>query len=59
MKSVDTIGSILSFKGPELWFVAPSATVYEAIQKMSEKGWAPKASWTASSPSVITPGRSF
>jgi CBS domain-containing protein len=38
MKSVDTISSVLSLKGRELWFVAPSATVYEAIQKMSEKG---------------------
>lgn len=38
MKSVDTIGSILSLKGRELWFIAPTATVYEAIQKISEKG---------------------
>jgi CBS domain-containing protein len=38
MKSADTIHSILSLKGRELWFVAPSATVYEAIQMMSEKG---------------------
>ena len=38
MKSVDTIDSILSLKGRELWFVAPTATVYEAILKMSEKG---------------------
>ena len=37
MKSVDTIGSILSLKSRELWFIAPTATVYEAIQKMSEK----------------------
>jgi CBS domain-containing protein len=37
MKSVDTIGSVLSLKGRELWFIAPTATVYEAIQKMSEK----------------------
>jgi len=37
MKSVDTIDSILSLKGRELWSVDPTATVYEAIQKMSEK----------------------
>lgn len=38
MKSVDTISSILSLKGRELWFIAPTATVYEAIQMISEKG---------------------
>lgn len=38
MESADTIGSILSLKGRELWFVDPTATVYEAIEKMSEKG---------------------
>ncbi len=38
MKSVETIGSVLSSKGRELWSVAPTATVYEAIEKMSEKG---------------------
>jgi CBS domain-containing protein len=38
MKSVDTIRSILSRKGRELWSVAPTATVYEAIEKMSDKG---------------------
>ena len=38
MKSVDTIGSVLSLKGRELWSVAPTTTVYEAIEKMSEKG---------------------
>ena len=38
MKSVDTIRSILSRKGLELWSVAPTATVYEAIEKMSDKG---------------------
>jgi CBS domain-containing protein len=38
MKSVDTIGSVLSLKGRRLWSVAPTATVYEAIEMMSEKG---------------------
>ena len=38
MKSVDTIGSVLSSKARQLWSVAPTATVYEAIEKMSEKG---------------------
>jgi len=38
MKSVDTIGPLLSLKGRELWSVAPTTTVYEAIEKMSEKG---------------------
>jgi len=38
MKSVDTISSVLSLKGRQLWSVAPTATVYEAIEKMSEKG---------------------
>jgi CBS domain-containing protein len=38
VKSVDTIGSVLSRKGSQLWSVAPTATVYEAIEKMSEKG---------------------
>ena len=38
MKSVDTISSVLGCKGRELWSIAPTATVYEAIEKMSEKG---------------------
>src|ERR1700723_3460913 len=38
MKSVDTIGSVLSLKGRQLWSVAPTATVYEAIEMMAEKG---------------------
>jgi CBS domain-containing protein len=38
MKSVDAIRSVLSRKGRELWSVAPTATVYEAIEKMSDKG---------------------
>jgi CBS domain-containing protein len=38
MKSVDTIDSVLKLKGRQVWSVAPSATVYEAIEMMSEKG---------------------
>jgi CBS domain-containing protein len=38
MKSVDTISSVLSLKGRQLWSIAPTATVYEAVEKMSEKG---------------------
>ena len=38
MKSVDTIDSVLSLKGRQLWSIAPTATVYEAVEKMSEKG---------------------
>jgi CBS domain-containing protein len=38
MKSVDTIESVLKLKGGEVLSVAPTATVYEAIAKMSEKG---------------------
>jgi CBS domain-containing protein len=38
MKSVDTIESVLRFKGRQVWSIAPTATVYEAIARMSEKG---------------------
>ena len=38
MKPVDTIESVLKFKGRQVLSVAPTATVYEAIEKMSEKG---------------------
>jgi CBS domain-containing protein len=38
MKPVDTIDSVLRLKGRQLWSVPPTATVYEAIVKMSEKG---------------------
>jgi CBS domain-containing protein len=37
MKSVDTLGSLLQFKGRQVWSIAPTATVYEAIEQMSEK----------------------
>ena len=38
MKPVDTIESVLRLKGRHVWSVTPTATVYEAIEKMSEKG---------------------
>jgi len=38
VRSVDTIESVLRFKGGEVWSIAPTATVYDAIVRMSEKG---------------------
>jgi CBS domain-containing protein len=38
MKTLDTIDSVLKAKGRQVWSVAPTATVYEAIEKMSERG---------------------
>ena len=38
MKPVDTLDSVLRFKGRQVWSIAPTATVYEAIARMSEKG---------------------
>lgn len=38
MKPVDTIDSVLRFKGRQVWSISPSAMVYEAIAKMSEMG---------------------
>lgn len=38
MKPVDTIDSVLKLKGRQVWSVAPTATVYEAIERMSDKG---------------------
>jgi len=37
MKLVDSIGSVLRVKGHEVWHVAPTATVFDAIRKMSIK----------------------
>ena len=37
MKPVDTLDSLLRFKGRQVWSIAPTATVYEAIARMSEK----------------------
>jgi CBS domain-containing protein len=33
-----TVGSLLKRKGSEVWFVTPDQTVYEAIERMAEKG---------------------
>jgi CBS domain-containing protein len=38
MQQVDKIDSVLKLKGGQIWSVAPTATVYEAIEKMSAKG---------------------
>jgi CBS domain-containing protein len=38
MKLDDRIRSVLQHKGHEIWFVAPEASVYEAIEMMSDKG---------------------
>jgi CBS domain-containing protein len=37
-KMSGTVGSVLKRKGSEFWFVAPDQTVYEAIEKMADKG---------------------
>jgi CBS domain-containing protein len=37
MKPVDTLESVLRFKDRRVWSIAPAATVYEAIARMSEK----------------------
>ena len=34
----DTISSVLRPKGGEIWSVAPDQSVYEAIEKMADKG---------------------
>ena len=38
MQPVDKIDSVLKLKGGQIWSVAPTGTVYEAIEKMSAKG---------------------
>src|SRR5579863_7040362 len=37
MKEVVTMDSVLRYKGRQVWSIAPTATVYEAIAQMSEK----------------------
>jgi CBS domain-containing protein len=37
MKLTDTIGALLRHKGQNVWSIAPDASVYEAIEMMSEK----------------------
>ena len=38
MKLSDPISSVLKNKGGEIWSVAPDHTVYDAIEKMANKG---------------------
>jgi CBS domain-containing protein len=38
MRRRDTVNSILKHKGGEIWSVLPDQSVYEAIEKMAEKG---------------------
>ena len=38
MKLSDTIRSVLKRKGAEAWSVTPEQTVYEAIERMADKG---------------------
>jgi CBS domain-containing protein len=38
MKRRDTVNSILKHKGGEIWSVSPDQSVYEAIDKMADKG---------------------
>jgi CBS domain-containing protein len=33
-----TVGSVLKQKGSEIWHITPDQTVYEAIEKMAQKG---------------------
>jgi signal-transduction protein with cAMP-binding, CBS, and nucleotidyltransferase domain len=37
LATVETVRSILSSKGGDVWWVAPSATVYDAIAMMADK----------------------
>jgi len=34
----DKVGAVLRNKGSEIWWVSPDQSVYEAIEKMAEKG---------------------
>ena len=38
IKLAGTVGSVLKQKGSEVWLVAPDQTVYEAIERMADKG---------------------
>ena len=38
IKLSGNVGSVLKRKGSEVWFVTPDQTVYEAIERMADKG---------------------
>lgn len=38
MKPTATIGSLLGWKGRDVWVIAPDASVFEAIAMMAERG---------------------
>jgi len=38
MAVVETVGSVLRDKGNQVWHIAPTATVFEAIAEMAERG---------------------
>jgi CBS domain-containing protein len=38
MKVLDTISTVLKQKGSEIWFIDPEATVYEALEILSNRG---------------------
>ncbi len=38
MKLTDSVSTILRSKGTEVWSVAPEQSVYEAVEKMAQKG---------------------
>ena len=38
MKLSDTIGSVMKNKGGTVWSVAPDQSVYQAVERMAEKG---------------------
>ena len=38
MTSIDPINSVLELKGRQVWSVAPTTVVFEAIRTMSNKG---------------------
>jgi len=38
MKPLDPVDSVLRIKGHQVWSIAPTASVYEAVERMSEKG---------------------
>jgi len=38
IRMTGTVGSVLNRKGSVVWFVSPDETVYDAIEKMADKG---------------------